>query len=302
MVCSWALLGSAGDLNPPAPPGPTMKTLDEVEARSPVQSLSGSGSALYVIDQSGSYYLTGNIYGETDKHGILITADDVTVDLNGYSLIGMGKAVGTSEQGISASGYRVTILNGSVSQWISSGITLGGRSNIVKNVKASENGIDGISVGFHSTITNCVARNNGNGIITNKCSVVNGCSAYSNDNKGIECAAGSVISHSATGQNITGIIANACSVITYCTAYDNASDGINTSGDGCTVTYCTAYSNGNDGISVNNGSSVIGCTAYNNVHDGFVATQSLITNNTAYNNSPNWNLSSCTTPNNHPAP
>ena len=53
---------SAGDLNPPAGPvTSTMKTLDQVEARIPVQSLSGNLGFQHIISQPGSYYLTGNV-------------------------------------------------------------------------------------------------------------------------------------------------------------------------------------------------------------------------------------------------
>src|SRR3954451_24121391 len=38
----------------------------------PVQSLPGNGSALYVISQPGSYYLTGDIAGVAGKNGIEI--------------------------------------------------------------------------------------------------------------------------------------------------------------------------------------------------------------------------------------
>lgn len=83
----WA---SAGDLNPP--PGPitsTMKTLSDVEPRVAVQSLTGDATSEYTIGASGSYYLTGNVVGESGKSGIRITADGVTIDLSGHTLEGV---------------------------------------------------------------------------------------------------------------------------------------------------------------------------------------------------------------------
>ena len=62
IIVVGGLFAFAGDLDPP--PGaimPTMKTLTEIEPRTPVQALPGSETALHVISQSGSYYLTGNI-------------------------------------------------------------------------------------------------------------------------------------------------------------------------------------------------------------------------------------------------
>ena len=81
----------AGGLEPTSPPSSTMKTLDEVEPRIPIPG-STSAVATFIISESGSYYLTGNrrSYGI----GIQVNADDVTIDLMGYTLTGPG--TGTS--------------------------------------------------------------------------------------------------------------------------------------------------------------------------------------------------------------
>ena len=37
----------------------------------------------------GSYYLTGNLIGSAGLNGITINGDDICIDLNGFSLIGV---------------------------------------------------------------------------------------------------------------------------------------------------------------------------------------------------------------------
>jgi len=308
LVCSWAMLGNAGNLNPSAPPASTMHTLEEIynqianlsaDPRTSIQSLSGSGTALYTISQSGSYYLTGNVTGTIDKHGIEITADDVTIDLNGYALIGPGKATGSSGSGISASGQRITVLNGSVSQWRGSGIALSSSSQ-VNNVKATNNGGNGISVANNSTVKDCVATDNsGRGISGSEGCVVNNCSANDNGGTGIGLTDGAVVINcSACGNNSHGIHTYSAA-ISKCVAYDNDSMGIN--GDGnVSISDCSAYENGNDGIAAYESSVVRGCSAYSNGDDGIAGYESLITDNSSTGNSVNdYSLVSCTASNNH---
>src|SRR5438309_7234897 len=77
---------SQGNLTPPGPPAPSMKTLAQIEPRVAI------GSIPFNITAPGSYYLTTNLTGVAAKSGILIAADDVTLDLNGFALVGIPEA------------------------------------------------------------------------------------------------------------------------------------------------------------------------------------------------------------------
>ncbi|MBS0659104.1 MAG: hypothetical protein JSR82_12755 [Verrucomicrobia bacterium] len=77
-----APVSGQGTLTPPGAPAATMKTLDQIEPRIPISTLP------FTILSSGHYYLTRSLTSTTD--GIKINADDVTIDLGGFTLTGDG--------------------------------------------------------------------------------------------------------------------------------------------------------------------------------------------------------------------
>jgi parallel beta-helix repeat protein len=89
LMSVWIGILTAGDLNPPGPPTTgTMKPLNEVEPRTAVQSLSGDANNHHIISEPGSYYMTGNLVAEPNKCGIKIMANNVSLDLCGFTLSG----------------------------------------------------------------------------------------------------------------------------------------------------------------------------------------------------------------------
>jgi hypothetical protein len=109
-----------GDLNPP-PGGPTatMKTLDQIEARTPILKTSGSPVAgpHFIISQPGSYYLTGNITVSTgDAIVIADGVNDVTLDLNGFTITSTltGSASGSAID-MPGAHSRITVCHGNIS-------------------------------------------------------------------------------------------------------------------------------------------------------------------------------------------
>src|ERR1700761_393464 len=81
-----ATVASQGSLTPPGPPAMIMKSLDQVEPRTAINSTNTPGDAdsTYKITQPGSYYLTENLTGTSGKVGIEIAANDVSLDLMGF--------------------------------------------------------------------------------------------------------------------------------------------------------------------------------------------------------------------------
>ena len=239
---------SAGDLNPP--PGPVAPTPGP-EPRTAVNSTNTPGDAgnIFKITQRGSYYITGNISGEVGKHGIGIAASGVTLDLNGFDLLGVvGSLDGVSV--IVSGTSNIAVSNGSVREWGDMGVDLATNNAIasrVARVRASDNSSTGIGLGTGSAISNCEVKNNLDGIFVNNGSTISGCTAYNNNSHGFSAS-------------------NGCS-ITGCTSYDNDNSGF-VAASGCTITDCTAYQNSAIGISTNNGTTVARCTVRLNTLDG----------------------------------
>lgn len=162
------LLVHAGPLDPPAGPvAPTDKPLGEIEARTVVNATNTPGDAdsAFIIDQRGSYYLTENIGGFEDNQ-ILITANNVTLDLNGFTLTG---SPSFQNYGVRVEGSQVTIRNGHVRGYGLAGITVQGGTGVrVENVNASFNGRvsgqfepgTGIQIGESGAVVRCITNNN----------------------------------------------------------------------------------------------------------------------------------------------
>ena len=175
---------NAGSLNPSGAPAPTMKTLDEVEARIPV----GQADMPMTISEAGSYYLTGNITS-TDSTVIVIMADDVKLDLNGFTVTGKGAGYGVYVY----SAHSVEICNGSIKNFAQGifGVDTSENSEVVvRDCKITANGISGIYLLDNCTIKDCVVSVNGQeatasvyGIRVGANSKVEGCKVLDNGGK-----------------------------------------------------------------------------------------------------------------------
>lgn len=164
-----------------------MKSLDQVEPRTPVDSVNTPGNSIYlfVISQPGSYYLTTNIVGVSGKSGIDINTNNVTLNLNGFTVQGVS---GTGH-GIMSTQPNVVVQNGQITGWGGDGVNdtvSSGASRIFEGLTISGNSSDGISTGSGVIIRNCVIQGNGSfGIYGGGASRVSGCIVNGNSGGGI---------------------------------------------------------------------------------------------------------------------
>jgi hypothetical protein len=137
----------------------------------------------FSITQAGSYRLTGNLTVTSGVDGIDVNADNVTIDLNGFAIIGMG---GGGGNGIASTHNQVTVRNGTVTGMGANGISLGANATVA-DVHAVGNGADGIVVGNSSLVTHStVSSNVGIGIsVTGSGSTVVENSVYNNTGVGM---------------------------------------------------------------------------------------------------------------------
>lgn len=192
---------NAGPLTPP--PGPISSTPGP-EPRIPIgpNTTPGTATALFRISQPGSYYLAGNVTGESGKDGIEIGSSNVTLDLMGFSLIG----VAGSLNGIRTSGTNrsdISILNGSTQGWGLDGVNLSGiRNSHIERIISVQNGSVGIRCGSLFTVVACAADSNaGNGFVVGFESVIFNCVSQSNTSDGFGLSPGCMITNCTAGIN-----------------------------------------------------------------------------------------------------
>lgn len=235
-VSVMTMTGLAGPLDPPAGPiVSTMKTLDEVEPRIPIgpDTTPGDAECVYRITQPGSYYLIENLQGELGKHGIVIATEQVTLDLQGFGIIGPPGPRQGSFDGITVESELFnggTIRDGVVRDWSGDGVDLreslgGNYSVLLSNLHAySNDGFGIVTDGTSTVVERCTASLNGDDGISNATATVDMCSAYMNGGFGIS-GRGS-ITNSVMSRNQGGGIELIAGMVEGCVAILNQGDGI----------------------------------------------------------------------------
>jgi|GEM_PF-366216 len=291
-VCVVSCAASAGPLSPPAGPiAETYKTLDEVEPRIPVgpDTTPGDSGATYIIAAPGSYYLTGNVTGASGKIGIEINAENVHLDLSGYTLQG----VPGSLQGVLVSVDGAHVKNGIVTDWGDTGVDISAFNSTVEGVLSSGNGVHGFDLSANVRVTDCKAVGNSlSGFYSNSNGVqYTNCQATSNSggagfSQGTRCV---YIGCVAQGNRDGGFNVGEENVFTRCVATDNAfysgatGAGFTAIGSSSSFDSCIAANNNGDGFSA--GGTFTGCSAEDNAEFGYqLGPNSTVTTSKSFSN------------------
>lgn len=263
-VCSVATLivvaglATAGPLDPPAGSiGPTYKTLSEVEPRIVISAVNtpGDSDSVYRITQPGSYYLTGNVDAPNDFAAIEVTTDNVTIDLNGFTV--MRSASGTSNRSLirfeSNFVQNTRVRNGTVQNAGLHGIELGTGAR-VEQVHIVEPGARGITAFAYCTVLDCRIDNPGTqGVNVQSSSVVQRTNVSSSGAEGIYCSGPVLVSDCAVAYaGDVGIHAQNQSTVERCTVTGGASWGISAALNSLSQVFRnnTVYMNAGGGIRV----------------------------------------------------
>ena len=215
------------------------------------------------ISAPGSYRLSGNLtVPDANTTAIQVSADNVTIDLNGFSIIGPVVCSGFPVTSCTPAGTgfgiksglatNVTVLNGAVRGMGALGVSLDESGVRVEGIRATSNGLGGIAASS-GIVSSCEASQNGGVGIANAAvvignsvrgnasdgvqifsGVVTNNFAFKNGGNGIFATFSSITGNQVRGSGQLGIRAGCPSTVVNNTAVDNAGGDIFTAGAGCT--------------------------------------------------------------------
>jgi len=271
-----------------------MKTLEQVEPRTIVTNLP------FNITNSGSYYLVSSLTGSDGNYGISISANEIKLDMNGFSLNGTPGSLSGIK--VTASFENISIRNGVIRNWGQFGIdATNGIDVVMMDVKAFANGYGGLYAGQNAIMERCSIYNCGfaggamgknppwnDGIQVGSFSTIKDCKIRSNGGAGIHTYNHSRVigCTSVLNTNATGISVEDYCTVKECTAAQNKI-GVAMS-DKCRVSENTVGENGTlgqpnwpNGIEINGNNNLIekNSVSYNFVGIRIMGTGNLVVNN-----------------------
>jgi parallel beta-helix repeat protein len=196
----------AGNFEPPTALAPTMKTVREFEPRTPIH-----GPGPVTIAAPGSYALTSNI-NVAGATAVIITASNVSLDLNGFTIAGnltnFGIVMGNNTM-------NVVVRNGTIRNFAQGLLNAGNTIVSLSNLVVTENRGNGLAFDADANgvfIDGCtVVRNQEDGVLAlASLMVITNSTVVSNGHDGIEVSgsANVVIRGNRVGDNgRSGILA-----------------------------------------------------------------------------------------------
>jgi hypothetical protein len=273
-------------LTPSGAPTRSMKTLMHIDAGEHIPSRDASNPNLngslgyYLLSQPGRYYLTENL----DKR-ILITSDNVTLDLGGFEVrytgAGTGPVAIEAQSGVAGNILRSKVMNGRVRGNWQMGVKLSDDS-VVSGVDVSDATNYGIKVGKNSQVTDSRVRglwSQGNpgapgphsAIYGDDATVISQCSVGDMNAIGIQVNQnGRVVDSTVQSVQGCGIVTNHHSTVAGCSVRICGSTGFDL-GMGSTLHNSSCSECGDSGVHVRNGCSLVNVTSRDNQDHGFLS-------------------------------
>ncbi|MCF8055840.1 MAG: right-handed parallel beta-helix repeat-containing protein [Desulfocapsa sp.] len=152
----------------------------------------------YTISASGFYCITKNL--KASSNGIIVAANDVTIDLLGFTITGPGKSSGENH-GVRIEGRsNVEIRNGTIANFGKNAVyenSTDGKNHRVLNMRLLNNGHNGISLnGWNHAVKECTVADNGFiGIWGGNGAIISGNNVYNNANHGMYVSRSLVINN-----------------------------------------------------------------------------------------------------------